>query len=55
MEAIAFLFIGGLALFIIILLAVKMAMKEALQEFKDEIIKEFNLKKEVEDSDNSPI
>jgi hypothetical protein len=37
--------IGGFLLFIIIAGAVKLAVKEALHEFKNEIIKEFNLKK----------
>ena len=39
--------IGGLVLFIIIAYAVKMAVKEALYEFKEEIVKEFNLKKQM--------
>lgn len=37
--------IGGFILFAIIACAVKMAVKEALHEFKEEIVKEFNLKK----------
>ena len=40
--------IGGLILFIIIAWAVKMAVKEALYELKEEIVKEFNLKKSHE-------
>ena len=36
---------GGFALFLIIAGAVKMGVKEALHEFKGEIVKEFNLKK----------
>lgn len=37
--------IGGFTLFIIIACAVKMGVKEALHEFKEEIVKEFNLEK----------
>lgn len=37
--------IGGFVLFLIIAGAVKMAVKEALYEFKEDIVKEFNLKK----------
>ncbi|AEY65579.1 hypothetical protein [Clostridium sp. BNL1100] len=44
MELIVYI-LGGLALFLIILGAVKMAVKEALYEIKEDIIKEFNLKK----------
>ena len=36
--------IGGFLLFIIIACAVKIAVKEALHEFKEEIAKEYNLK-----------
>lgn len=45
--------LGGFLLFFIIANAVKMAVKEALREFKDEIVEEFNLKsiqKKGEDS-----
>jgi hypothetical protein len=45
MGTIAIIVFGGLFLFIIISNAVKMAMREALYEFKEDIIKEFNLKK----------
>lgn len=44
--------IGGLFLFIIIAQAVKMGVKEALQEFKEDIVKEFNLKKVDADNKN---
>ncbi len=46
------LIIGGFALFCIILGAVKMAVKEALYEIKEDIIKEFNLKKVNSDDIN---
>ena len=41
--------IGGFILFLIIAGAVKMAVKEALFEFKEEIIKELNQRKSNED------
>jgi hypothetical protein len=43
-ETIAFMAIGGFVLFIIIAYGVKVGMKEALDEFKEEIVKEFYLK-----------
>lgn len=52
MESFLFLVyiaIGGLILFLIIAGAVKMAVKEALFEFKEEIIKELNQRKSSED------
>jgi hypothetical protein len=54
MEYIAFTIIGGFILFLIITWAVKIAVKEALIEVKEEIIEEFNLRKEKENSDDSP-
>lgn len=45
MGTIAMIVFGGLFLFIIISNAVKMAVREALYEFKEDIVKEFNLKK----------
>jgi hypothetical protein len=45
MELWLMLFVGGFVLFLIIAGAVKMAVREALHEFKEEIVKEFNLKK----------
>lgn len=45
--------IGGFALFAIIAGAVKIAVREALHEFKEEIVKEFNLKKaDIEENRN---
>jgi len=44
-----YLAIGGFILFLIIAGAVKMAVKEALYEFKEDIIKEINLRKVNED------
>lgn len=44
MRIVVMIGIGGFLLFIIIACAVKMAVKEALHEFKEEIVKEFNLK-----------
>lgn len=44
--------IGGFILFLIIAGAVKMAVKEALYEFKEDIVKEFNLKKVDEENIN---
>ncbi len=41
----AYLAIGGFILFLIIACAVKMAVKEALFEFKEEILKEINKRK----------
>ncbi|MGB4659750.1 MAG: hypothetical protein WBI07_11245 [Mobilitalea sp.] len=52
MEAlisIVYIAIGGFILFLIIAGAVKMAVKEALYEFKEDIIKEINLRKTEED------
>lgn len=40
--------IGGFFLFVIILAAVKLAVKEALYEIKEDIIKEFNLRKVID-------
>lgn len=37
--------IGGFFLFLIIAGAVKMAVKEALYEFKEDMVREFDLKK----------
>lgn len=54
MEYIAFTIIGGFILFLIITWAVKIAVKEALIEVKEEIIEEFNLRKEKENGDDSP-
>lgn len=45
--------LGGFVLFLIIAGAVKMAVKEALHEFKEEIVKEFNIKKVDIDEDIS--
>lgn len=45
MEVIIMMIIGGIILFQIIAGAVKMGVREALYEFKEEINKEFNLKK----------
>jgi hypothetical protein len=36
--------IGGFFLFLLIASAVKMAVREVLYEFKEDIVKEFNLK-----------
>jgi hypothetical protein len=41
--------IAGFILFLIIAVAVKMAVREALLEFKDEIIKELNQRKSSEE------
>ena len=46
MKIFAFIIIGAFFLFVIIAGAVKMAVKEALYEIKEDIIKEFNLRKE---------
>ncbi|MDF2474100.1 MAG: hypothetical protein K0R92_1507 [Lachnospiraceae bacterium] len=54
MEFLAFAIVGGFILFLIITWAVKIAVKEALTEVKEEIIEEFNLRKEKENSDDSP-
>ncbi|MDF2952301.1 MAG: hypothetical protein K0S18_1884 [Anaerocolumna sp.] len=54
MEYLAFTIIGGFILFLIITWAVKIAVKEALIEVKEEIIEEFNFRKEKENSDDSP-
>lgn len=40
-----YIVIGGFFLFVIIAGAVKIAVKEALDEIKEDIIKEFNLRK----------
>jgi len=53
MEGFSWIFlfaICGFILFLIIAGAVKMAVKEALYEFKEDIVKEFNLKKAKEDN-----
>lgn len=47
---ILYIVIGGFILFLIIASAVKLAVKEALNEFKEDIMKEMNLKKTSEDS-----
>ena len=44
------LVIGGVILFLIIAGAVKMAVKEALSEFKEDIMKELNSKRENEEN-----
>ena len=52
MEAflgIIMLVIGGYILFLIIAGAVKMAVKEALSEFKEDIMKELNSKRDNEE------
>lgn len=43
MELIGLMVIGGFMLFLIVANAVKMAVKEALNEFKESIVEEFNL------------
>lgn len=48
-EAIILLAIFGLFLFFIIAFAVKLAVKDALYEFKEDVIKELSLKKEREE------
>ena len=52
MGTIAIVIVSGFILFLIIVNAVKIAVKEALYEFKEDIIKEFNLRK-VEDNNES--
>jgi hypothetical protein len=49
MKLVVLAAIVGFFLFIIIVAAVKMAVKEALIEVKEEIVREFNLKKANED------
>ncbi len=55
LEIIIYFIIGAFLLFVIIVNAVKMAMKEVLHEFKEDITNEFNLGKandtKVEDGD----
>lgn len=47
-----YLAFGGFILFLIIAAAVKIAVREVLFEFKEEIINELNQKKTVEESDS---
>jgi hypothetical protein len=54
MEILVMIGIGGFILFIIIVGSVKIAVKEALYEFKEDVVKEFNLKPIRKDTgDNS--
>lgn len=51
MNTLILVLVGGFFLFLIIAFAVKMAVKEALYEFKEDMVKEFDLKK-VEKKEN---
>lgn len=50
MEILGYMILGAIALFVIVFIAVKIAVKEALREVKEDIIKEFNIKKANEDA-----
>lgn len=49
---IIFMAIGAFVLFMIITYAVKMAVKSALYEFKEDVVKEFGLKRVNEEDRN---
>jgi hypothetical protein len=53
LQIIGLLIIGAFALFVIVAGATKMAVKEALHEFKEEIMEEFNLKRFIVDNENN--
>lgn len=51
-QIIAMIVVGVFVLYIIIANAVKVGVREALYDFKEDIIKDINLKKENEVKDN---
>ncbi len=53
MEILIMAGIGGFILFLIIAGSVKIAVKEALYEIKEDIVKEFNLKPLNKDTTNN--